>query len=167
MCTFSCVGERYDVDGNMANGCEVLDTPQFNHLQSSAISVGSLSCFDTNEFNLSGRVLSDTRFHEPAIAGFVPATGAAPDWFRIFGEGGTFCINDLDVTFTTSGGTTAACTRLTVITTEETRSCTLTGNDSCSFTNVDYDNDSNIFFKVENVCPASGGQVTYTIRGNM
>ena len=118
---------------------------------------------------MAGRVVSDTRLHEsPAIAGFTASTGAAPDWFRIRGTGGFFCLNDLAVQFQTSGGSPDPCMRITVITNQETRSCTATGSGFCAFDDVDFDDDTDVFFRVERICAVPvGGEVSYTIRGHM
>ena len=79
-CTFSCVGENYDVDGSPLNGCEVGDIPTGNHAQAAAGRVGVVDCVDSRTFASSGLIPSDTRRHEnPGIAGFGAASGAAPD----------------------------------------------------------------------------------------
>jgi hypothetical protein len=80
-CTFSCVGENYDADGDPANGCEVPDSPQGNHTQAAATSLGQLPCSDgTSHFDLLGVIPSDARPHEsPPVTGFNNSSGAAPD----------------------------------------------------------------------------------------
>ena len=103
-CTFACVGENYDVDGNPANGCEVAANPQGDHTQANSSYLGSYGSCDSatqGVLTVSGRFPSDARVHEtPAVTGFDAASGSAPDWWSVFatgsGSGCTFGISDND-----------------------------------------------------------------------
>jgi hypothetical protein len=68
-CGFSCMGEAYDADGQVASGCEAIDNPQGNHDQASALFLGSLDCDDVvSAISIDGLLPSDARVHEnPAV----------------------------------------------------------------------------------------------------
>jgi hypothetical protein len=118
-CTFACVGESYDVDGNPANGCEVAASPQGDHTAATAINLGAFDCNDGNsEFSILGTFPSDGRTHEnPAIAGFDATTGTAPDFWQITGQGEVgidICENDLQLNVFLMGSSNPTCYQVTV-----------------------------------------------------
>ncbi|MEZ4405020.1 MAG: hypothetical protein R3A52_00820 [Polyangiales bacterium] len=166
-CSFACQGEHYDVNGNVTDGCEVTDDNTTGHTQATARSLGGQGCSDTVTRTITGRIVSDARTHRPVPEGFVPASGSASDWYAVTAVGGTFCVNNYDVRFTTTGGGSAECYRCTIITNRETRAVTTTGNGTArmvDLTSGHYSDDSTVFFVVEKVCPTAVREdVSYTI----
>ncbi|WP_394846551.1 hypothetical protein LZC95_03695 [Pendulispora brunnea] len=96
-CTFECKGEAYDVNGNTADGCEVVDPVWNNHRQSDAIDLGDDSCLDSSSAeHFSGVIVTDVRQHiNPTIDGYDGNVGSAPDWYVIRANGGQ-CENDIE-----------------------------------------------------------------------
>jgi hypothetical protein len=167
ICTFTCQGEHYDLDNDPANGCERTDPVQGNHIQQSAVPLGSVSCNDSPLSTFSGVILSDRRVHEnPAIPGFDAASGSAPDWYSVVASGGAFCSDDIVATITTTGGSASLCYKLTVITDQHTYSTAVSGNGSASISHAgnQYSDGSPIFFKVEKTCSTAIIEaVNYTV----
>jgi hypothetical protein len=167
-CSFSCVGENYDVDNNPSNGCEQLDSPLNNHDLAHATSLGSHDCNDST-ISWNGVITSDSRTHSPAVPGFNGAVGAAPD-FAVINATGGLCINDLAFTLTMSGGGATTCYMLTVTTSSRVLTCSTTGSGTCgvSFGSGAYPDSSTISFKVEKTCSSSiRERVTYTVQGHI
>jgi len=167
LCTFSCRGERFDIDQSAANGCERSDSVPPGHTEGSASTHGPYTCHDSqSRITLSGKILSDARVHaNPVIDGFAPVIGAAPDYWAILADGG-FCINDLDVRITTTGGGDIECYRLQIITTDLTEILYFSGNGSASFVSGigSYNDDSVIMLIVDKICSTSVQEyVNYTI----
>lgn len=167
-CGMSCRGDNYDIDSAAANGCEVLDVVPPGHTQSSAADRGSKDCYDgSSRDNFTSGVPSDKREHRnPPVAAFSGTVGAAPDWWKVRADGGTLCVNDYDVTFSTGGGAAAPCYRLTLFTNKKTDSVTVGGAATgyMSSGSGSYSGDSDIFFLVEKTCSTAGPeQVTYTV----
>jgi len=160
------------VDNNPSNGCEFLDGPQGNHTSGTAVNLGSHDCFDTT-ISYSGTMLSDSRTHaNPAVTGFDPVTGSAPDWHTITGTGGPFCSNDLNFTLTTSGGGPSVCYALTIFTSAFPSGvgCTTTGAGSCNVIRGvgSYNSNSAVGFRVDKTCSsATRERVTYTVQGHL
>ena len=74
-----CPSTSYDVDGDPANGCEVVDPGPGNHTQGTATDLGSRSCEDTaSDPAIVGRLLSDAAVHNPPLAGFDAVVGRPP-----------------------------------------------------------------------------------------
>jgi hypothetical protein len=149
-CVIACSGENYDVNGTLADGCEIPQTcPQSNgsnicpttgtddHTQANASYVGSFSCTDGDSAqDLTGIVPSDARGHDPAVDGFVVATGSAPAFFSIYGSGGTFCQDDANFALAMTAPTSQmACYTMTLITNNQTQTCTTDGTGTCSISN--------------------------------
>ena len=106
-CVITCNGENYDVNGTLADGCEVAAIcpssqgaqicPIDDHTSQKAASIGSFSCVDSaSQQNITGTIPSDAREHVPAIDGFDPVTGSAPNYFTIHGTGGV-CVDDANL----------------------------------------------------------------------
>ncbi len=106
VCSFSCVGQNYDLNNDVSDGCEEFD-PQTNHTLQTATDLGSLSCHDANVGSFSGAIFSDNRVHLPPLPGFNPFelgdVGASPLWYTVIGTGGG-CLNDPRVTLAMEGG---------------------------------------------------------------
>lgn len=172
-CTFSCQGENYDVDKNAGNGCEVADVPVGNHTQTSAAYVADVSCNDGNghTVHFTGTLLSDARVHEnAAIVGFDTNSGSAPDWYSINATGGTFCVNDVVLSFSVAGSASPTCYSLTVITDKNTYSCQAdgTGNCSMSHSSGQYSGGSVIRIELQKTCGTNVSEnVTYTVDGHL
>lgn len=171
ICTMGCSGENYDVNDNIADGCEVVDAPQGNHSQATAPNVGSQNCFDAF-LQFMGKLPSDERDHAfPPVGGFDSQTGMAPDYLLLDATGGVGCTNDLSITLSTSGGSPSGlCYRLSIITTVATYSCNVAGSGSCPVTcpSSCYGDGTAIYFKVEKTCilPLTEN-VSYTISGHI
>ncbi|HEX4825255.1 MAG TPA: hypothetical protein VFV19_13195 [Candidatus Polarisedimenticolaceae bacterium] len=171
-CTFSCQGENYDVDVNPSDGCEALDSPTGNHIQGNAVSQGSKSCNDGDTFSFGGKIINDTRNHlTPAVTGFDPVSGSAPDWMSLSATGGFTCIDDLSITLTMTGANQPACYKLTVITNSHTYSCQTNVAGTCIITqgSGSYSDNTTVLFQVSRTCAAATGQqsLPYTISGHL
>jgi hypothetical protein len=154
-CQLSCRGENYDVDGDPRNGCEMNHAVPPGHTQAEAGDRGHLSCFDTSTDTILGFLLSDARVHSnPAVTGFDPKVGSAADYFRVAADGGSFCTDDYDVTFGTSGGGSTQCYQLTIITDKKTQSVVATGSDLVHMTSgaSSYSDNTTVYFKIEKIC---------------
>lgn len=122
-CGFACAGDRYDIDGDPKNGCEVTG-------KSAALDIdrGVRGCGDANSAEeLSGELLSDARRHEqPEVRGFDARTGAARTTISVQAAGGWFCQNDLRVSLRlepVSGAPTPAPKAVADPAKRETRPC--------------------------------------------
>ncbi len=186
-CTFSCIGENYDVNANETDGCEVVDSPQGNHLSSAAISVGNLdSCDGSSTFGPSGLFPSDFQVHEnPAVPGFEPSSGSAPDWFSVIANGGgTFCVNDAQLTLQVNGSLFPTCYELTYYrppytnppptcdsNSSGTCSCVADANGTCQTNpgdNTNYNSGDTLYWVVTKVCDISSTEVvTYSVSGHL
>jgi hypothetical protein len=166
-----CEGENFDVNGNIADGCEQRQSPQGNHTVSTAAPEGSFSDCDT-PFSYGGDLFSDDRLHQdPAVVGFDPSTGSAPAWTSFVGVGHTFCENDLVLTLQMSGSANPSCYKFTVISDEEMYSV---GTDPEGTASIDQDDggqfsdDSTIRVDVQKTCSTSVTEAaTYTISGHL
>lgn len=168
-CGMTCRGDNYDIDTNAGNGCEVLDVTPPGHSQPTASSRGSKPCSDTASADTFGSgVPSDKRAHiNPPVDSFSGTVGAAPDWWTVHGDGGTFCLDDYRVTFTTMGGGSGmSCYMLTFITNRLTDQITVSGSswNTISGGSGSYSDGSDIYFKIEKTCStAKPENVTYTV----
>jgi hypothetical protein len=171
-CTFSCQGEHYDVDGVTSTGCEVVDSPLGNHSQASAAYLGSFPCTDgSSNPNATGVIHSDTRVHElPSVDGFNTTTGATPDWFRLFADGG-LCENEVVLTLTVTGGGDLACYQLQVTTNNGTYTCNTNAAGSCLINQNGsgvYSDDTDIHLRVSKTCStAVSATVSYSVTGHL
>ena len=169
-----CPGEAYDVNGNAADGCEVKDNPTGNHDQNHAVNLGGYSACDDNGsvgFDLTGSLPSDDRCHEPAIQGYDAASGSAPDWLAIVGNGHVFCENDLVVTLVMKGTTHPTCYHFVAVTDKNRYECTTDANGTCGF-NYNSGNEfldgSTIYFEVSKTCGTNVIEnPTYRITGHL
>jgi hypothetical protein len=167
-CNMTCRGDNYDIDGAMSNGCEILDQIPPGHTQPTAASRGSKDCYDgASQDNFSSIVPSDKRVHiNPPVASFSGTVGAAPDWWVVRADGGTFCVNDYLVSFSTRGGIGSPCYRLSIFTNKKSDSLTLPGNSFGSMSSgaSSYSGGSDIYFLIEKVCSTPGPEnVGYTV----
>ena len=169
-CTFSCQGENYDVNNNPANGCEVVDAPTGNHVQASAVNVGSVPCNDGSTISATGKILSDARLHQsPAVTGFDATLGSAPDFLAVTTNGGSFCFNDIGLTLTVTMAPILSCYRLTVTTDNGSWSCSPSSGATCTITqgSGSYSGGTITGLKVERTCSAAGGtEARYTVTGH-
>lgn len=167
-CSMTCFGEKYDVNGSLADGCELQDSPTGHHTQGTASYYGSQGCTSGTFANFTGTIPADGRSH--AFSGFDAASGSAPDWFSIYGTGAGLCSNDYGGTFSVSGGSASSCYQLAVTTDGSgTSSWTTSGTGgSISFESPgvvgQYSSGSYIYVKVSRVCSTSAGEApTYSI----
>ncbi|HEX7666161.1 MAG TPA: hypothetical protein VF407_16655, partial [Polyangiaceae bacterium] len=59
-CGFSCSGERYDVNGDAGDGCEVADSPFGNHTTTGPTALGTYGCDDGDSAqDFGGKLPSD------------------------------------------------------------------------------------------------------------
>ena len=169
-CTMGCMGENYDPNNNIADGCEVLDSPQGNHSTGASVNLGSFNCVDT-PIPFMGAIPSDSRLHAfPPVGGFNTATGSTPDYFFLNATGGITCQNDLSMTLTVSGSTNPTCYRLMVFTDNGTYSCTTNGAATCLVSSGpgSYPDNSIIYFKVDKTCNLPVQEsVAYNVNGHI
>ncbi len=161
-CTFACAGENYDVNGNPADGCEVTASPQGNHTQGANVYLGSYGSCDqqiqVNGANVGGVFPSDARVHQsPAVAGFDPATGSAPDWWSVFGTGsGALCLNDFQAELVVSNSKFPGCYQLTASTNQGTWSSPTDPASGTAFINQgdssNYSDNTTIYLFVSKTC---------------
>jgi hypothetical protein len=153
-CSFTCEGERYDVNNNPADGCEQLHET-VGHRVAAATSLGSQDCFDSTVRTFSAHLDSDSRVHaNPAVTAFDATVGSAPDVYSVVGSGGS-CFNNYSVTLTTSGGGAVACYRVTLKTDLTTNSVTTTGNGTVNMNDQTfglYSDGATLFFTVDKTC---------------
>jgi hypothetical protein len=167
----SCQGENYDLNSNVQDGCEASDAPQGNHVLSTAANEGEVSDCDT-PFEIDGTMLADDRVHaDPAVVGFDTTTGSAPDWMSVFGEGNTFCENDLVVTLQVLGSAQPSCYKLTAITDKNTYTVQ---TDTTGLAQINHDSggqfsdNTTIDFEVQKTCSTSlSEEVSYSITGHL
>jgi hypothetical protein len=168
-CVATCKGENYDVNNNFADGCEVSDSTVPGHTQAASSYLGTYSCTDSDSrVNFTGRIISDARVHtNPVVTSFNSGTGATPDYFNVYGDGGTFCEDDMDLTFTTTGGGSTPCYQLTVSTNKNTvQTSIISGSGSTSFGTGSgfYSDDTTLYFKIEKTCSSAVREVvTYSV----
>ena len=168
----TCQGENYDVDGDITDGCEAADSPQGNHTETTAADEGEVSDCDT-PFEIDGTMLSDNRVHQdPAVVGFDSASGSAPDWMSVVGEGNVFCENDPVLNLQVTGSQDPSCYKLTVITDMETYSAQ-TDDTGLAQINEDsggqFSDNSTIDFEVQKTCSSASltEDVSYAITGHL
>jgi hypothetical protein len=166
------VGESYDVNGVPADGCEVADAPQDNHFDAQATNLGTFPCTDSaSGFYFQGRMPSDARSHTTSFGRSVN-TGAAPDMGKASATGGLTCVNDLEVSLETRGGSSTPCYRLTVTT---DRGIYIHGLAPGAFgpatvirvTSGAYSGGTVIRFTFEKICTGVLENVSYTVRGHL
>ncbi len=184
-CTFSCIGENYDVNDNPSDGCEWQDSPQGDHTMGSAVSLSSLDNCGTSNIDQTGqRMLSDTRVHEnPSVAGFDTFSGSAPDWVSVQGTGGS-CSNDAQLTLTLGGTNFPYCYALTFYAPPYPSSpptCDSSSAGSCTCVvditgtcqtnpgdNVNYSNGDLLYWEVSKICDTSSTEVVaYGVSGHL
>lgn len=170
LCDLTCKGENYDVNKSAADGCELLHPTPPGHTQATAADRGGKPCDDGGSRDtFSNSLLSDARVHQnPAVTSFSGTVGSAPDVWHVRASGGTFCINDYDVTLTTTGGGGTACYKLTFQTNKTTATITVNGNGSGNTNNGggsgSYSDGSDIYFTVEKICSLPiQEKVNYTV----
>ena len=100
LCTYSCLGEWYDIDGNLENGCEVRDSPVGGHSTLNPTDLGVGECQSPAfDLQLSGLILSDRHQH-PSLS--LKENATTDDWFSITPAEG--CEGNLSFQFITTGG---------------------------------------------------------------
>lgn len=162
LCTRACRGDFYDVDNDLATGCEVEDD-EVGHILATARNLGSKGCKDGDSRTIfSGRIVSDARAHVPEPEGFSRATGSAPDLWKVVatGTGGASCAgqvnNDLEATITTSGGSSVGdCYRLSILNINgaETHFVNVSGNNAAGRTvRRSYRDGDTFYFKIAKTC---------------
>lgn len=180
-CTFSCKGESYDVDDNKATGCEATDPKTGNHTSNTATSLGDIACYDgSSNPDIAGRLPSDSQAHaSPAIAGFVSATGSAPDYYEIHatGQSSAFnpCVNNIDLTLKMTGSSHPTCYHLRVETNKNTYDCDTNASGTCRIEpggSSLYDDDTDIVVVVSKRNVAGCGATardnpSYTVTGHL
>jgi hypothetical protein len=171
VCTMGCSGENYDVNGNIVDGCEVVDSPLGNHSQGSGWNLGTFTCFDDPPVIFNGKVPSDQRAHGfPPVGGFDSISGSAPDHLYLFASGGISCVNDMSMTLALGGSSNPTCYRLTVNTNLQTLVCNTSAGGVCSVAcgSGCYEDGTSIYFKVEKTCALPVQEApTYSVSGHI
>ena len=166
-----CLGENYDVDDTVVNGCEEAQDNPGRTMIADANYLGSFTCDNVaSAQSFGGEINSDTRTHiNPIVSGFEFGDGSAPDYNSLYAAGGA-CGNDLSLTITTTGGTTNTCYRLTVFTEPGVYTADVSGSGTATITQGigAYRDDETISFKVAKTCPLPLTEsVDYTITGHL
>src|SRR5262249_8907856 len=116
------------------------------------------------------------KVHEnPNIDGFDTTVGAAPDWFKIKGTGGTFCQDDANFDFQVNGAKEPGCYRLTLNTTlgngqPRTQACGADNTGHCKIENgaSSYGDNTTLYLTVERLCNAGkADNAQYHISGHL
>jgi hypothetical protein len=173
-CTFSCQGENYDVNNDPSDGCEVTDSPQGNHTQSTpVVPGGTFSGCDSGVpvMLFSGTLPSDRSVHEqPAIVGFDASSGSAPDWISITPTTSPFCQNDIVATLNVMASSFPTCYKLTIISGLNMYTCQTTASGSCSIshnTGGQFADGASVLFEVSKTCSATETEsVAYEVDGH-
>jgi len=157
-CTFSCQGEKYNVDNDKNNGCEVSDPYVGNHDTNNATNLGDHGCKDDDILTMpstalsAARLPSDSEIHaSPGITGFDPATGSAADFYKVRGTGSILCVNNIDYTLTVTGSAFPSCYHLRIETNKDTYDCDTNGSGTCRINpsgSSKYGDDTTIMFIV-------------------
>lgn len=161
----TCSGEAYDVNGDASDGCELVHAGA-NHTNLTATAVGSTSCSDGSVLGFSGRLLSDSRTHDPLPAAWSGAVGSAPDVYSVRATGGSFCVNDGVFTIRTTGGGATACYRFTVTTDKTSAQVTMNGQSTTTLSKGSnfYGSSSTVYMKLEKICNLPTQEaITYTV----
>ena len=100
----TCRGENYDVNGQLDDGCEIVQYKAGHGTEATAIDLGSKSCSDSaSQTHISGSIQHDGRTHTGEIPGFDPVAGSAGTVYKLRATGGA-CVNDLQLGFETFFG---------------------------------------------------------------
>ncbi|MFN8114114.1 MAG: hypothetical protein U0R51_13070 [Solirubrobacterales bacterium] len=169
--TMGCRGENYDVNRDITDGCEQVQPNPGHTTEETAIDLGSRSCSDSaSQTSFSGTIHSDTRTHSD-VDGYVQGNQSAPVWYRVKATGG-ICVNDMALTFRTSGGKDEAdgagtCYSLQVRTDRNQVTLALDGNGGPNVLERGsgwYSDNSVIWFRVAKSCASPGPEsVDYTV----
>jgi hypothetical protein len=171
-CGMRCLDSSYDVNDDPSDGCETIDPIPGNHTRAAALDLGGLPCEDeTGNLLVSGSMASDARQHSRASV-VDPATGAAPDWYRIRSGSRFFCDADLALTLTLTESSNPTCYRLTVFTSAHVDglTCETDRNGTCSIADPApaYGSNSDVLVVVEKACPSDVREApSYTIAGHL
>ncbi|MCW5832906.1 MAG: hypothetical protein KIS78_10895 [Labilithrix sp.] len=138
VCTFSCQGEKYNVDNDKSDGCEVSDPYVGNHDTNNATNLGDHGCSDSDILtmpstaSLPARLPSDSEVHaNPSIVGFDSATGSAADYYKVRGTGSILCVNNIDYTLTMTGSAYPSCYHLHIATDKDSYDCDTNASGTC------------------------------------
>jgi hypothetical protein len=188
LCEITCDGDNYDVNGVLSDGCEFANPCPINapnggspttlcpveHQQSSATNLGSFSCDDSSSAqNVTAAVPSDDRAHSPAVIAFDGTAGAAPVQLQIYGSGGTFCQDDLNLYLQMKTGTRLQCYSLVAVTSDGTYTCAQTDPTGlCQILNGSgsYGDGTTIYVTIAKLdsCPASETDTgAFTLTGHL
>jgi hypothetical protein len=135
-CGIACAGERYDADGDLANGCETLDAPLANHSLADALDRGAVTACDGGLFTqqISGYLPADQR---PHLDVSLQGNNTAEDWYVVTPLGELGCTDDLDFRLITSGGPeSSACFVVTFFTNQGAYSVEAQGTGSAAHGSV-------------------------------
>lgn len=169
---FSCRGLNFDVNDNESDGCEVTQTST-STTQSTADSLGMISCNGVNTVSASGDIVSDGRVHqEPSVVGFDTQTGSTPIWFSIDATGGTFCEDTLNLKLQVSGSRIPSCYQFSVMTDKEMYTAQTDATGAASIvepSSGQYNDNSTILLDVQRTCTLTQGSdnVTIAISGDI
>jgi hypothetical protein len=171
-CDLTCRGENYDVNNNPVDGCEVYDGNGPGHSTATATYLGQKECLDsTSNTTVTGDIPSDSRVHNPPVESFNGSMGAAPDYFSVFGTGSCsgflcVCVNDFQVTITTSGGGGSQCYQVTLITNNGNHTMTVSGSGTNTMSGGagSYGNNTTLYIVIEKICTLPVQEnVAYTV----
>jgi Collagen triple helix repeat (20 copies) len=148
--TYFCLGEHFDVNANLADGCEV--GGDGNISPGTARNLGTLNC--GNSATGSGLMPSDARSHQNPAIPINSVTGAVPDYFIATLLNGTSCPNYSFTLTTTGGSNDNACYQLGLSTDliNETLSAAINGNVSTTLSGSANTNQS-FYIRVDKICP--------------
>ncbi|MGZ6087441.1 MAG: hypothetical protein ACXWUE_28455 [Polyangiales bacterium] len=194
-CVIICDANHYDVNADLADGCEVADTcgaqhgsttidpacgpsagfPIENHTQASAAAVGSFPCSDgSSQQKITGVIPSDNRTHSPTAEDFDTVTGSARDYYKIEATGGA-CTDDANLDLQMNSPVAQpGCYELHLLTDKNGgQSCQTDMTGHCSITNGSgsYGDGSTIYVWVQKNATCSADKTAdnapYTITGHL
>jgi hypothetical protein len=163
---YSCQGDYYDVDNDVADGCEVLQPYQF-HTRDTAPIVGAFSCNDGNTGTFTELLPSDQRIHAlPAVPGFDGSTGSAPLWFAVVATGGLTCVNDYSVTLTVSNALSPSCYGVELVTDQLTDSSPTNSQGKATLSGGagSYSSGSTVYFEVTKTGSCANDDPSFTLQ---
>jgi hypothetical protein len=92
-CDFSCLGDYYDVNGQVADGCECLDTEQYPS-SGEALYLGTMDDCDGVDFTVEGKLPHDSR-----------PVGSFEEWYRLQFDDKATCDAEFYLLFSSPSGT--------------------------------------------------------------
>ena len=93
-CDIQCKAESYDVNGDVADGCEATDDLPIHDTTADAKSLGQVSDCEDNPVTATAVMPSDDRLH---LVAPTARPGGRPDWYKLHIDDKAFCLVEAEV----------------------------------------------------------------------